>query len=234
MRLARLAVLHVRRRGLDSVALLVVAVVLGAALTSLATIRDSAAGAVADSVRADMGHRQFAFQTGDPEVASMVGRMKGATAVADDNGDLTANGLTISVRVRTTTDPGLKLGQLTAGDRPRTAGQALASEVAARSLGVTIGDLVRLRTSSGTSTVTISGFSVDPADEDSHAVFYLATEGQDLRPTRWLSNIDFYSQRALQGPLDRRLATYVSLPRLLAASEANMPRFVTAMRLVPT
>lgn len=229
----RLWMAYAGRRRAQTAVLLVLGLALSSAVVGLAATRDSAARAITDSLHADVGHRSYALQTGNPEVIEILQRLDQVSAVQDDQGDLlTAEGLASSVLIRTTSDPSLELGVLTAGDRPRREGDVLVSESLAGTLGIAIGDTVRLRAADGEQPGQVVGYLVDPADTANRSVVRLVDD-RDLAATRWLADRDFYGEPALQLLMDRRSATYHPVGSLLEAAEINRPRFLSAMRFMP-
>jgi len=230
---ARLASALILRRWSHTTTLLLIAAVTAGLLVGLTSVRDSSVGALDDSIRADLGGRTYALQTGNREVVATLNGMAHASPVADDNGSITAHGLTSTATVRTTTDPSLELGVLVAGERPKAAGEALLAQAVAESLGIDVGDSVSLATGAGSSTVTVTGLTVVPADVQQRTVILLTADTDAFVPSRWLSDNDFYDEPDLRSALDRQVATVTSLPGLLDASTANRPQFISAMRFVP-
>jgi hypothetical protein len=207
--------------------------VLGATVIGLAVARSSAQEAILDSVRADLGQKSYALQTGSPAAVEALRAMKGVSPVQDQTGDVLADGLSAPVLVRTTTSSSLDLGIVTRGTQPGRVGDVLLSEVTAESLGIELGDTVQVRTGGVETPGRVVGLSVDPANRATSTLVQLVADSATFQPTMWLSDVDFYDDSALQSILDRRTATYRSVGTLLAAAAENRPRFLSAMRFVP-
>jgi hypothetical protein len=157
-----------------------------------------------------------------------------AAGVQDEEGQLTAGELTGPVVVRGFDNPSLQLGVLTRGERPKQVGDVLLSELTAKALGTGLGEAVRIRAGDLVAEGRVVGFSVDPADRNaSTAVLLMDGRSTQFRPTRWLSDSDFYGEQALRTPLDRRTAAYQSVEVLLDAAAENRPQFLSALRFVP-
>jgi hypothetical protein len=229
----RVLVGYVRRRGRQNAILLVVSGLLAFAVVFAGAFRDSAERAAADSLRADLGHRAFVIQTGEPHAAAVLEHLPEAAPVEDRVGDLLAGDLSASVLARTTTDSSLKLGIVVAGRRPTTAGEVLISQPLATALGVSIGDEVQLRLDGERSAGMVVGYSIDPADGSNTVVLRLVDKGSELTANRWLTDYDPYSIADLRPFLDSRVATFQSTESVLEAVRSNPPQFMSALRLMP-
>lgn len=207
---------------------------LAGSVVALATVRDSAEDAILDSVRADLGHRSYAFQTGHPEAIRAVTDVPDASPVEDETGDVASGDLSTAVLVRQTTDASLHMGVLVLGSWPDQPGEAVISQDVAASLNISLGQPVEIRAGGIRTSPQVVGFLVDPADRSDRTVaLLLPPEVEHFQPTRWLRDSDFYEVAELQPFLDRRTATYSSLDSLLADVANNQPRFLSAMRFLP-
>lgn len=229
----RLTVAFLRRRIAQASVLVLLGFVLSATVVGLAVVRSSAQQAILDSVRADLGQKAYALQTGDPEAIEALGNMSGVTPVQDQQGDLIAGGLSRPVLVRATTSSSLELGILTRGTRPQHVGEVLVSESTAQSLGVAIGDTVQVRAGDVDTPGQVVGLSVDPANTATSTLVQMVEGSPEFRPTMWLSDVDFYAEPRLKPILDRRTAAYQSVKVLLETAAENRPHFLSAMRFVP-
>ncbi|TDD62481.1 hypothetical protein E1263_03315 [Kribbella antibiotica] len=230
----RLAWAFVRHRQSQTFTLFLLGFVLASMTLGLAAVRSSAEHAIVDSLRADLGGRAYALQTGNPAAITTLRGLSDVFGVQDEQGQLTADGLTGPVVVRAIGQPSLELGLLTDGTQPRQVGDVLLSELTAKSLSIALGDPVRIRAGDLATEGRVVGFSVDSADEyASTAVVLVDGHSAQFRPTRWLSDTDFYQQQGLRLPLDRRVATYQSVDVLLEAAAQNRPQFLSALRFVP-
>ncbi|MDQ7906068.1 hypothetical protein RB614_16265 [Phytohabitans sp. ZYX-F-186] len=214
-------------------ALALMGFVLAGSVVGLATVRDSAQQAILDSVRADLGQRSYALQTGDPAASRAVSTVDGPTPVQDQMGDVMVDGLSVPVLVRSTTSASLKLGVVTRGAWPERVGEVILSESTARSLGIALGDTVSIRADGGETPGRVVGLTVDPANRTTSTLVRLVYDSSEFRPTMWLSDSDFYAAPPLKPVLDSRSATYQSLQTLLEAAADNRPHFLSAMRFVP-
>lgn len=106
----RIAATVARRRALLTAIVVFLGATLSISVTAFAAIRDSSTAAIRQSIEADFGYGQYALQSGNPAVRQKVAVRKDASPVVDNDGTLTAGGLTADVLVRSTTDPSLKLG----------------------------------------------------------------------------------------------------------------------------
>ncbi|MGY4645622.1 hypothetical protein [Cellulomonas sp. URHB0016] len=228
-----LYVAFVRRRIAQTSTLALLGFVLAALVVGLAAVHDSAQRAVLDSVRADLGGRAYALQTGRAEVTETVRALPGAAPVQDGSGTVSAGPLAGPVLVRTTSDPSLALGVLTAGARPRVAGEALLSRRTAAALGVGIGDTIGVQVDDDRSDVTVVGLVVDPADVAASVLVRVVPPQAVDRPGIWLSDTDFYADPALRAALDSRDASYRSIGSLLEQATQNTPQLISALQLVP-
>lgn len=203
-------------------------------VTATATVRDTAELAVEDSLRADLGGRAYAVQSGDPAVAEALRSVHDAGLVVDDLGAVTTPDLRLRVAatVRVIQDPRLHLGVLVSGGWPKGAGDAVVSEALADALGLDVGERAFLASSRGPTEITITGLTVDPADISSRTVTSLVTSNAALVGTRWLLN-DPFAVAELQQPLTERRATVQSTAGLVEAASRARPAFVTALTHVP-
>lgn len=150
---------YLRRRARQNVLLVMTSGLLAFAVVFVGTFRDSAERAVDDSLRADLGHRAFAVQTGDPHAAAVLHGLPYAAPVQDRMGEVLTGNLSASILARTTTDPLLRLGVVVDGRRPRVAGEILISHAVARALRIAIGDAIRLRLDGVSSSSTVVGYT---------------------------------------------------------------------------
>ncbi|HEX5205500.1 MAG TPA: hypothetical protein VFW27_36700 [Actinoplanes sp.] len=214
--------------------LLLLGILLGGSLTSLAVVLSSAEKAIVDSARADVGHASYALQTGNPDATEALRSVAGAKPLQDENGDVVADGLSASVLVRTITDPSLRLGVVTKGTWPSRPGEVVLSQTTAEALGIAIGDTIQVRTGDRERPGRVVGWSVDPADRTTSTLVQLTDDWATFRPTMWLSGESFFGIPAVRPFLDDRTATYNSVDSLLEVAAKNRPHFLSAMRFVPT
>lgn len=204
--------------------LAMVGAVLSTVVVGVLGIRDSASGAIEDSVRADQAGRAFAVQ-GGPQVAREV--LDGTAAlepVSETRGDIVAPDLQVPALIRTVRNAGLPLGALIEGRRPQESSEVTLTRATAESLEVGLGGTVRTATDSATSAaLRVVGITADPADRDALGAVVVDPDLDPASATVWLSDTDPYSLSQLQPVLDQRLATYQSVESLVAASEARLP-----------
>lgn len=226
---------QLRRRPATTAIVFLLGLLLAVGVIGPATVRLSAERAVGDSLRADLGGRTYALQTGDPDVAAVMATVRGASPVLDDVGAVSdgARRFRVSASLRLTDDPDLRLGVLTKGIRPSRPGEALLSEAAAEAVGLGIGDRGIVSASSGDLDLTITGLTVDPADTGTRTAVILL--GPDARrgATRWLGDASLLDVAALQRPLEERRASIQSTGGLVEAAAQAQPQFVTALRSLP-
>jgi hypothetical protein len=227
---------QLRRRPGTTSTLFLLGGVLALGVVGLAAVRVSAERAVGDSLRADLGGRTYALQTGDPTVAAVLAGIDGASPVADDAGAVSdpARRLRIDAALRFTDDPALALGVLVHGARPARPGEALFSESTAEALELRIGGRATVYASRGELDVTVTGLTVDPANTSTRTAVVLLGPDADLGATRWLSDAPFYHEVvALQRPLEERRASLGGAAGLLEGAAAAQPQFVSALRRLP-
>lgn len=223
-----------RRHKNAIVLLLVLAGAMAGVVVGLATIRDSAQRSITDSLRADLGQKQFALQTSDPKAMSILGSLQDASPVRDDVGDVSVGDLSAPVLTRTTTDKDLQLGVVTTGSSPDQTGEIALTASTASALGVGVGDNLVVTLDGESSTGRVVGLLVDPADRDNQTLVRLVEPANGQVWTRWLSDTSFYSVASLRPYLDRGSASFQSLDNLLEGAAANSPEFLSAMRFLPT
>ena len=230
----RMAIRFALHRRAQVAVVLTLGMLFAAAVVGLASARDSAEQAIADSLRADMGHRSFALQTGNADAIAAVNGLSDAAPVQDEQGDVSVGDQSVPVLVRATTDPSLRLGVLVQGEWPHQPGDVVVSESVTTALNIGPGDSVRLRAGPIHTRARVVGLSVDPANKRARtAAFLLPTGSQEFVASRWLRDADFYDAPGLRTFLDRRTATYQSLDSLLAGAAQHRPHFISALRFVP-
>lgn len=231
-----LALAFYRHRTAQTLVFLVVGLLIGAIVFGLSTYERSARRAISDSVTADLGGRRYALQTTNKAAIHELSTLPHVTAVQDDNGNVEFNRQALPVLIRSTTDPTAHLAFLVSGRYPGHIGDATLSRSVARSLGIGIGDTVLVTAAqNGRQRVRITGLTLDPAQKSTRTlVMVVPDSAADFHPTIWLSKKDFYDTQSLQKFLDRRTATYQSLPVMLDHAQADQPQFVSDLHFLPT
>lgn len=230
---ARLVVAYVRHRGVQVLVFALLGFLLAAAVVGPATVRASAAAAAAESLRAELSQRMFALQTNNPEVIDHLDGLPEVGPVQDSVGEVASGDASAPVAVRTTTDPQLQLGVLSAGEHPDEPGELSISEPVAEALGVAIGDTVSVRSDDDEAAGLVVGYVRDPAHVADSTIIRVVHDSPSFHPTRWLSNADFYAYPELRLALDRRSATYQPVEWLLFGAEVNSPQLLRALAYVP-
>jgi hypothetical protein len=230
---ARMVFAYARHRAVQVLLFALLGFLLAAAVVGPATVRASAAAAAAESLRAELGQRTFALQTSDPEVIDHLGGLPEVGSVQDGVGEVASEDASAPVAVRTTTDPQLRLGVLSAGEHPDEPGELSISESVAMALGAAIGDTVSVRSGDSETAGLVVGYIHDPAHVADSTVVRLVDDSPSFSPTRWLSNADFYAYPELRPVLDRGAATYQPVEWLLFGAEANSPQLLSLLAYVP-
>ncbi len=230
----RLGWAFARRRLASTFALVLLGALLAGTVIGLATVRDSAARAIEDSLRADLGGRTHVLETSDPKLIELLRKADGVSPVVDDLGNLTTDdGLAATVMLRTTTDPALELGVLTEGARPANPGELLLSESVARSLGIQIGESITMESAEGQKSVKVTGYVVDTADVGNRTAIGVVNDSPAFISHRWLSNTSFFDMPDLAPLIDSAESHYASTRSLLESAESQSPPFLSALRFVP-
>lgn len=228
-----IALSFIRHRGAQAVVLLLMGCTLAVSVLSLAAVRDTAHQAIEDSLRADLGQRAYALQTGNPQAIAVLRQLQWASPVQDTNGDVTFGGLSDSVTIRATTDSSLNLGILTEGTRPQRAGEAMLTQSTAKALGIKLGDEISVNASRPEERSRVVGLSVDPALPSNRVLIELVDGSDSFTPTKWLSDTDFYAEPRMKPFLDARTASYRSIGTLVESADQNRPQFLSSMRFLP-
>ena len=231
---ARTATTVARRRVLVTTIVMLLGAALSLTVTAFAAFHDSSTAAIRQEVHADFGYRQYVLQSANPSVAQKVKAHPEIRPVVDDDGTLTAHGLTAQTLIRSTTDPALTLGVLTSGRRPSGPGEAAISEVLARSLRVHVGDAVAVAPATGSPTkVMVSGLLVDPSDSSAQVMAQVVAPSATFKPTRWLSDSNPVDDPDLGPHLSPPATVVASAKSAVPLALETQPRVVSTLRFLP-
>lgn len=208
--------------------------VLGVVVAGTASVRDSAAAALEESLRADLGGREHAIQTSDPALITELAQIPSAAPVLDDLAEIHHGGRSAPVLLRSSDDPDLHLGVLELGTRPARPGEALVSREVAAALELAPGDVAMVQESTGAHEVEIVGLVRDPADSRARSVLLLTSSAEARLATRWLfSGPEVTARDSVRALLDSRAGTIQSVDSLVEAALAQPPSFLAALRFLP-
>lgn len=232
---ARVARRMVRQRRGTAAVLLLVGFLVSSAVAFAGALVDSSETAVRVGLEADHAGRPYSVQAGKARSARLLAEQPGIEPVRDQPVALVRAGLRTTGLLRVAgTD--LPFGVLLEGRRPRSTGEVTVSEAIRLDLGLDVGDELGIESSAGsgstTSTRSVVGVTVDPADRSTRTVVGLGRVAP-TEATIWLASADPYANPALTRELDLRAMTYTPVASVAEERRGDLPPTILALRHLP-